>query len=453
MLNLAMSGALWLLLTLIPVVFFYFLRTRFRQQPVSSVYIWSRLADNLRGRNQIRKRSLWLLILQIITVLAAVLAVAQPFWLKQHLAQPGTVFLVDVSASMAAVDDSTGTSRLTRACQALEAELAKLPRGTKTRVFLCDQDAVPLGESETSSRTILRRLQQVTVRGGEFNETEVTQKLQAWLNSQKQPWQACLISDGGLDLGGQQISRLFEGAFKFIPVGTESTNLGLAGLRFINPAMVQFSVNNGSLTKQSVTVVLEAEHKVIGEINLKVPSGLSRHVLKLRQRFGPGVYTIRFKNHQDALAMDDRYFLAVNPLRKVRVLLAGESNPFLAAAFRHPGIELTQWRRLPTRGFTGAEWDLIVIDRVPIPVGIKTNLLAFNRIPPGSSSKLSPLTPGVMRTADTAHPLLRFVDWQQVRITAGNSIRNAAGAQILAYVNRQPLIAVWEKQHYRTVVV
>ena len=46
--------AFWFAVVIIPIIFFYFLRMRFRRQPVSSIYIWSRLQMTSRGGRKLR---------------------------------------------------------------------------------------------------------------------------------------------------------------------------------------------------------------------------------------------------------------------------------------------------------------------------------------------------------------------------------------------------------------
>ena len=65
MLSWGAPGALWLGLILLPILFFYFLRLRYRRQPVSSVYLWVRLQQVTRGGSHLRWKSLFLLLLQV----------------------------------------------------------------------------------------------------------------------------------------------------------------------------------------------------------------------------------------------------------------------------------------------------------------------------------------------------------------------------------------------------
>lgn len=116
--------AFWFTLVIIPIIFFYFLGMRFRRQPVSSIYIWSRLQMTSRGAKKLRYWSVLLLLIQVLAA-AAVMTLARPAWVAQRLEQPGMVYILDVSASMSAQDVEGG--RLAQAKSILEERWKSFP--------------------------------------------------------------------------------------------------------------------------------------------------------------------------------------------------------------------------------------------------------------------------------------------------------------------------------------
>lgn len=450
MLKWALPGAIWLSMSLLPVLFFYFLRVRFRAQPISSIYLWIRM-QNTTGGSKLRRRSILLLLLQIAAVIAAVAAVAQPFLFLKQTKTPGTVFLIDVSASMNAVETSSGSrqTRLEIARELLEEEIRKMDPNTSCMVFLCDTGANPIDKPTNERNRFLLNLNRIKSRNAGFNEAEVSNQLQAWLGRQNRPWQACLISDGGLDLGGQRISDVFGGSLKLISVGNERHNLGINGVR-ITGRKVSFSVHNGWLDDKSIRVGVVFQNRTIARSTLKVPSGISNQVIELRSETKPGTYKIQLEQNHDPLTEDDVSYFALNKPRRFRVLRVGPDNPFLQSVLNHPAIELDSILTFPKE--LSGDWDLIIADRVAIPSNLKANLLAFEQLPPEAPVSFTDNISGNLESSGISHPLLRFVKWGDVQVTNGYALKIDSQLPVLAEVSGYPVITVWEEEGWRKII-
>ncbi|MGE5604822.1 MAG: vWA domain-containing protein [Bacteroidota bacterium] len=451
MLKWALPGATWLSLAILPILFFYFLRMRFRSQPVSSIYIWSRLQNVTTGGNRLRRRSVLLLLLQVITTLAAVGAAAQPFLFVRHLASPGMVYLVDVSASMNAVENSSasGRTRLEMARELLAKEIEALDPKTNCMVFLCDTDAKPLAEPTFEHHRILAELKRIGTRNAGFDEAEVANQLQAWLGVRNGLWKACLISDGGLDLGGRKLAAVFDGRIKTLIIGKDRGNLGISGLR-LQGSKASFIVYNGWPDERKTQVSLIYQERVLIRALLEFPPGLSNHTLNLGEDVKPGVYQVRLDQNQDALDSDDGSYLAVNRQRRFRVLQVGPANPFLESVLGHPAIDINSIPEFPEPLF--GYWDLVIADRVTVPPNLKANLLTFEQIPPQAPVNFGGSVVGNLDPVTISHPLLRFVNWGGVQIVDGQALKVKPGLAILGEVAGKPVIAAWEEEGWRKVV-
>lgn len=442
--------AFWLSLTLIPIIVCYFLRMRFRRQPVSSIYIWSRLRQTVRGGARLRWLSVFLLLLQILAAMAAVTAIAQPILVSRQATGPGTVFLLDTSCSMGAVEN--GLSRLEQAIRLAADEIQRLPADNTAAIFACGADAELVAGPTTDRNLLLARLRSLRVTAAAFREARVAGTLEAWLATQERSWQACLIGDGGLDLGGRKLEALFPQTLRWIAVGTEQKNIGLSGLRLLPGPKVEFSAYNGWPERREVVVTLERDEQSLITARLSLDPGTSRHSLRFAgEENAPGAYAVRLVNHADALAADDCARLAVNRTRPIRVLLLGTQNPFLLAAFRRPGVELSV-----APDFTGLgeadQWDLVVADQVAIPAGLETNLLAFGQAPPDAPLYLGEPLRGRLESTPVTHPLQRYLNWQGTEVALGRALEIGPGVQSLAEVNGRPLLAAWESDGLRRVV-
>lgn len=479
MLKFTLPAALWFGLSVIPIIIFYFLRTRFRQQPVASIFLWSRLAEMVHMGSRVRWRTIFLLLLQVLTAISAVLALAGPMWSTRYQAKPGIIYLIDVSASMAAKDVSSISSyhsRLEQAKSLLFQEIAKQPTETEGMVILCSAGIQVLGSPTTDHKTLLgrlktvdissetstetevavdhgqlaTRLQSASITGAAFHEAEVASQLQTWLLTHQRTWRAVLITDGGLDLAGKSLANLFGGNIQTLIVGKNGNDLGVTALRLLSDGKAQFLIHNGWLQEQVVEVALEYNKRLLATAKLTVPPGVSKHILAWQGSNTPGIYRIRLVQTSDNLESDDYYYLAVNEPQAVKVLLVGNKNLFLRAALKVPGVNLTELPFFPDSQFHADEWDLIVVDHITIPKGVRANILAFETIPPEAAIRLSRPIKGELKTTNMTHPLLRYIDWSQVQIIAGYGLIVEPETQVLATVANQPIIVAVEKdgRHY-----
>jgi hypothetical protein len=366
-----------------------------------------------------------LLLLQLLAALAAVIALTEPFWYSKLPNRPGIIYMLDVSASMAASDvrqpklhkNPLLKDRLAEAKALLKEDMLKLPSHTNCMIFLCSNGVKPLGTPTTNRRKLVNSLGSVEVSSAGFDETEVAEEIKTWLTIHKGIWKACLITDGGLNLGGRKIANVFGGVLRNISVGTNGNNIGITALRF-GKNIAEFSVSNGWPVKRNIQVSLFKDDHLITKKRLTIPIGVSSQRIPFSNAIHPGVYRIQLDRQSgtaminDTLANDDQYFLAVNEPRPIKILLAGNNNPFLQAALNQPGINLVETSKIPS-GFNGEGWDLVIAEQISIPKALRCNLLTFRTLPPDSPLQFANTVNGVMRGSETSrdHLLLRYVDW------------------------------------------
>ncbi len=462
MLSISFPMAWWLGLAVIPVVICYFLRMRFRKQPISSTYLWSQLHNAIHGANRLPSRTIWLFLLQILIVIAAVLAVAEPIWKMTNYSKPGVIYLIDVSASMEAIDEVEPgkwglNNRLDEAKVLIMGEIAqKLPPQTEGMIFLCSYGIIPLGNPTMDRNQLLARLDSVKAGSAGFNEEVVVEELQTWLMNHKKSWRAVLVTDGGLDLGGRKLAGLFGGNIKTLIVGRNDQNVGVTELRLLpdtheqTQAIARFQIYNGWPGRQTIQAALEYNDQTITWAELNVPRGMSDQTISFPKPIRPGIYKITLAQYPDALEIDNQFLLAVNPPRLIRVLLVGNNNPFLRAVFGNSQVDLVSMKDFPLVNFNGAEWDLIVTDGIPVPPNLRCNLLAFGVAPPGKRVMMGKPVHGQLQNVSSAHALLRFTDWTPVQVSDGRSLKVKSSVRVLATVDEQPVIAAWEEdgRHY-----
>ncbi|MBV8879103.1 MAG: VWA domain-containing protein, partial [Planctomycetaceae bacterium] len=105
-----------------PVILMYFLKLKRKKVPVSSTWLWSRSIQDIRVNAPFQKlRSSLLLLLQLLLILLATVALADPIGRATPPDERRWVFLIDRSASMQMKD--VKPSRLDKAKEAAKAIL------------------------------------------------------------------------------------------------------------------------------------------------------------------------------------------------------------------------------------------------------------------------------------------------------------------------------------------
>ena len=107
--------AFWWLALVPLVVLLYFLKLKREEHLFPSTILWQRAIEDLRVNSPFQRlRNNFLLFLQILLLLLAIIALARPFLASRCTSSKHVVLLIDNSASMQAIDEDGG-SRLAKA--------------------------------------------------------------------------------------------------------------------------------------------------------------------------------------------------------------------------------------------------------------------------------------------------------------------------------------------------
>ncbi len=151
--NFLQPAFLWLLAAIPLVIALHFLRNRRRQQTVSALFLWQVATDQANIRR--RFALWWLLLLQILAILALALALAQP--VLEGRGVPDRILIIDASASMAAVDPDG--SRISKAVAAA-GEL--IEPGGRVAIIRAGLDATVLAPLTSDSNQLAVALAGIT---------------------------------------------------------------------------------------------------------------------------------------------------------------------------------------------------------------------------------------------------------------------------------------------------
>ncbi|MEQ1862681.1 MAG: VWA domain-containing protein [Chthoniobacteraceae bacterium] len=252
----ALSSA-WLLLLTIPLVVFYFLKLRRPRHVIPSLVLWRQVLADQRVNSPFQrfKRNI-LLLLQLLLLLLLALAAMQPVLRRATSSATRLPVLIDTSASMAALDQQGGKSRLDAAKARLTELIDTLPADQQVSLIAFAKTARRLTaftNSKTELREALATLEVEDVPGDLDEALRLAQAL-GRSESFDRVW---LISDGNFPARTQ-----FELSFNvdFQRVAPGGSNFGLTACnarRDLGGAWEVFVQLAGSAEAESTTGTVE----------------------------------------------------------------------------------------------------------------------------------------------------------------------------------------------------
>jgi hypothetical protein len=438
----------------IPVVIvFYLLKRKRTVKLVSSTLLWQKfLAETQANAPFQRLRRNWLLVLQILLLLLAVLALARPYFVGATKASRLRVMILDASASMQATD--VKPSRFEQARTAALKWVDSL-RDNDQMVVLVAGGSTEVKQSATSDKGALRRA--IEAARPTDSPTRMREALQlAETLVKNQPEQnnpeIHLFSDGA-------VPSLAEFENKNLPltyhrIGEAGRNLGLTSLDVRanpdNPAQraIFTSVVNPAAEPASTEIELRFGETVVETRAITVPATNTLPLVFLASQARDGVFTVRLTGADDLAADNQASIVSVLP-RPVKVLLVSRGNRFLEKAIRPvPNVQLTI---VPLLADDARGYDVVVLDAVTPVAWPKAAVLAIqvnvtNLFPEVSRAD----APAIVDWKNT-HPLLRFVSFDNVFINESLAVKPPKWGQSIVDSSATPLVIAGEVERQRVV--
>ncbi len=477
------------------IILLYFLKLKRHPVEVPSTYLWTRTIEDLHV-NSIwqRLRQNLLLFLQILLVLLVLWALLRPGWRGSRSLGQRYIVLMDVSASMNATDESP--SRLEAARARAEEVIDGMGSGD-VAMILSFSDTARVEQSFTENRTMLRnRLRQI---GPTSRATDMTEALRAAAGlanpgstsqdeqdvqvAEPLPATVFILSDGGFP----PVSDFALGNLtpQYIPVGSAAPdNVGIVAFttrrNIERPGQAQAFARLANYGVDSVTV--DVELLVNGESRdvqrVEVPAGEQVSVDFDLSDIDAGERTALelVLDRDDALALDNVAYAALNLPRPARVLLVTPSNNALKAALgTEEAIKLAnttvvepallQTQRYQADAAAGV-YDLIIYDRCLPPTMPQANTLFIGVVPLLDTwSAGPPQGPPVITDIDQVYPLMQLLDLRDVNIIEavplhggvdpqnGQSRERPPGGSVLIDSDIGPLMIVAPREGFEDAVL
>jgi hypothetical protein len=433
--------ALALLALALPIIALHLLRHRHPTVTVSSVLLWEAVLTEREAGSPWQRRPITpLLLLQLLVLVALVLALARPFQALSGEATGNTVIVVDGSASMRATD--VAPSRFERARAEARVLVERLGAGQRLALVLAGP-AAELRSAPTADLAALR---------------DALDRLEPGAGLANWPEALALADATARRLPGGQILVITDGAFlppdparldaptRFIPAGGGSANLGITGLtsqRTPGGLAVFVRVRNGDTVPARALLTLTAGDRLLDARELTAAGGADAAVTVADLPTTDEVIRADLEI-DDALAIDNRAWTL--PPAESRVLLVSAT----PSAFLRRGLSLLPATRLfiapaPEPGFDWYVFDGLLPERLP-----GASLLINPSGTGGETAVVS--VPRVSRVVSD-HPLLAEVDLRRLNLARARPLPAWAGLTPLVEAGQTPLVAAGERDGQRVVLV
>ncbi len=432
--------------TLPVVVVFYLLKRKRVARVVASTLLWQKFLAETQASAPFQKlRRNWLLILQLLMLLLAILALARPYFAAKTGHSRLRVLIIDASASMQAVDENPSRFEVARK-QAL-AWVDSL-RDEDKMVVLQVAANTEVKQSETSDKSALRRAilacQAVDSPTRLLPALKMAESLIRDHGKESNP-EIHLFSDGAVpdlaDFGNHTLPLIYH------RIGHSANNLGITALDArANPEdagqrALYVSVGNYSTNQLQTDLELSFDGKLLETRPLTIPAGQSSAQVFVARQTHDGVFTVR-STLTDDLAVDNQASIVSLLPQPVKVLLVTAGNKFLERALRAaPNVSMAVAGDCTD---TAAGFDFVVLDGITPSVWPTGNILAIHV---GNTNWFAPPTaleaPSIVDWRAT-HPVLRYVGFDNVQIARSLATKTPTWAVSLVDAPQAPLILAGE---------
>ena len=432
------------------VVLFYLLKRKRVVRLVSSTVLWQKFLAETQASAPFQKlRKNWLLILQMLLLILAVLALTRPYFAAKIKPAQLRVVILDASASMQATDEAP--SRFERARAEALKWVDSLAAGDEMVILQAGADT-EVKQSATSEKAALRRaLQDCVCSDGPTRLVSALRMADSLVRDRKGA-EIHLFSDGA-------VPDLSEFENKALPlvyhrVGRSSNNLGITTLDVrANPEnarqrAIYVSAANFSSNAVQTELELLLDDQLLETKPLNIGPGETSPQVFLAAQSRDGIFTVRVTGADDLAADNQASIVSLLP-KPVKVLLVTRGNRLLEKALRAAAsVDLATAADLTD---TGTTFDFIVLDCVTPTVWPKGNVLAIHVINTNWLPSVTAIEGPPIVDWKSNHPLLRYASFDNVQVVESLAAKAPDWAISLVECPQDPLILAGELGRQRII--
>lgn len=511
--------ALWIAAAAVPaLLILYFLKLRRREEPVPSTLLWRRAIQDLEVNAPFQRlRKNLLLLLQLLVLLLAILALARPMVETPLADESSIVMLIDRSASMNAVEPAErGRTRLELAREQAVRVVQSLNRTgsrwlslfgaapAQTRVMVIAFASTPtiVSPFTTNTADLVSLIEGIRPSDEPTNIREALELAEAYMmqttveqtpESAEETSAILLLSDGSF--GDTRDFALQTRRVKLINVGQAEDNVGITALRYLRNyeqpdnlnVLLQVENFGPQPVETDVTLYIDGRIAAVRSLSLgaarprdpqdsvrAADAGAETPARAQSDEGAAGSLSFEFVlptgaliearlSRDDALPLDNRAYVVVEPPRRQSVLLVSEKNFLLESVLqtlplaRFDYLTPAQYAAAPAdRLESGGRslYDVVVFDKfmpARLPGG---NYLSFAAGAPFEEIELGESTgPQSFLWWDEAHAVLRYAAMEYVYVAEGRRLRVPREAQVLVEGPAGPAIARYARDGQQHLIV
>lgn len=437
------------LISLPIIVAYYMLRLRRRDVAVGSTFLWQQLVRDVEANAPWQRLHFsWLLVLQLLIALVAVLAAARPFLTVSSGLAANVVLIVDTSASMGSVE--ADATRIEQARAAARRVIRQLPEGGHVTVVAADDSAHVLVSDTDDRAAALAAVDRIVATEVPGDLTDAF-ALASALAARDSDSTVVVVTDANAD----RLPQVGIGApVQVKRVGSTDGNQAVAALSLLRRSGgaqldLFVAVSNPSAVDVTRRLEIYADDALVDARDLAIPAEQRSEALISSVPQSAKVVEARLAG-QDALAVDDRAFALVPSAGAVRALLVGPGNTYLENALALlPRLELYA---VGADGYAdaldaaledGTPYGIVIFDRTVPAEPPDVPALYVGPVTDGAFGTVGGLLNGpVLERTDPADPLLRFVDLSTLHVGRARSVTLADGLRpVVETVAGDPLVA------------
>ena len=411
----------------IPIVVLHMLTPRRPPTEVSSLLHWDGLSHSITAAEP-WQRLRWslLLILQLLVVALLAFALARPATIDEAELAEHTVFVIDASGSMAAIDGEP--DRLGLGKKRAEELRSELPDGGLASIVVASSHPAILLEQSADNSEFGRALDSIRTTGADA-DYESTFALAEALVSPDRETGFVLISDGHLDEIEQRIAPL---GTRYIAVGETDTNRAITDLAVTaGPGGLQARVRVESTGGPDATQILrlDVDDVTVLTREIEIPAG---GIFEDTFELPVGTRVAAYLDGEDLLAYDNQRYAAAPIVGALKGRVTGESTFFvdqLLSAIPGVDISVAPEEQVDFEVFVGS----------PVPSDVTTPFIAVDV--PGGIPGVTPVgrTPDPIPTLVADDPLLEDIDVSRIAI-ADAQLLDVDSADVILGAPGAPLL-------------
>jgi len=448
--NFLSTTAFWFAAVIPVVVLFYLLKRKRVMKVVSSTLLWQKFLAETQANAPFQKlRHNWLLVLQILMLILAILALSRPYFASRTREGSLRVIILDASASMQSTDETPNRFEKARS-EALK-WIDDL-RDQDQMVILQSSGRTEVKQSASGNKAALRRaLQSCSVTDSPSRLVDAL-TLAETLVRDRVGAEVHLFSDGAVG----SLSEFENKALNLVyhKVGKRNNNVAVTALDIkANPEnpkqrAIYASVFNYSSNVFNSQVELAFNDQLVDSRPVEIGPGQSLPVVFLAPQAEDGNFTVAVPVEDD-LKVDNKATLRSLLPQPLKVLMVTGGNPYLQKVLKAmPSVALTTVNGPPgdTKNF-----DLVVLDGQSPADWPDQNVLAVHAVHTNLFSSWATIEQPPIVDWKNTHPILRYVNFDTVLIREAFKVPAPAWAFSLVDSPQAPLIIAGELNKRRII--